>query len=181
MPGVSDDITDDPHERAQLLSPLQSTLRLGLRRELARLKQAGISRAAMVRRKDRARARLGVAGGGTIRRGELVQLSTVVRTMTLGNVDDLERMGLDIHELLAAGDGRPSRAALARALLLACNELPDAGFDILARCGMHDSCGEAMGLVEIVILDDARKAVELELAADRPRRGELSESGEVEP
>ena len=87
------DDTDTPtaRELAQLLSPLQSVLRLGLARELARLKAANISRAAMLRRKDAKRSRLGLAGGGTLRAGELLQLAGGRRPLTLARLERWHR------------------------------------------------------------------------------------------
>ena len=170
---VTDDTTrpdPDPmtaRERARIFSPLQPILRLGLDRELDRLKANGVMYSTLLDRKTGIRRAQGLDAG--LRLSELGQLRTGKRPISELMLDDLVRMGLDLHELLAAGDGRASRAKLARALL-----------DVIERAEMLDTFGDPLlsddieGMLpdirEIVRLDDERCALEASMvSASRER------------
>jgi hypothetical protein len=141
-----------PRERARIFSPLQPILRLGLDRELDRLKSSGIMYITLLARKNEIRRAHGLGDG--LRDSELGQLRSGKRPISELMLDDLVRMGLDVHELLAAGDGLPSRAELARALLLAVDA---ASAPVYTR-----TAGGAYieGARELVRLDDERRELE---------------------
>jgi hypothetical protein len=167
--GVTDDTTRpdpdpmSPRERARLFSPLQPILRLGLDRELDRLKSAGAMYITLLARKNEIRRAHGLGDG--LRDSELGQLRTGKRPISELMLDELVRMGLDIHEILAAGDGLPSRAELARLLLY---------FAPVGAATPWDSAtGE--GIHKIVRLDDERRAIEASMVtASRERERQQS-------
>lgn len=152
---VTDDTTrpdPDPmtaRERARIFSPLQPILRLGLDRELDRLKANGVMYSTLLDRKTGIRRAQGLDAG--LRLSELGQLRTGKRPISELMLDDLVRMGLDIHGLLAAGDGLPSRAELAREVLNS------------EACGNDDPWYDSVR--EIVRLDDERCALEASMVS----------------
>jgi hypothetical protein len=163
--GVTDDTTRPdpdpmtPRERARIFSPLQPILRLGLDRELDRLKAAGVMYKTLLARKNKSRRAHGLGDG--LRDSELGQLRTGKRAVSELMLDDLVRMGLDLHELLAAGDGLPSRAELARAFLVELELACEGGARIIddERRALLD------GACELVRLDDERRALEASMVS----------------
>jgi hypothetical protein len=171
---------DHPRDRARLLSPTRENLQLGLRARLLELRHSGISTNRLVQRARERRVARGLAPG--IRAQETAGLSRGTVPLTLERLDQLADSGvIDLGELLAAGDGLPSRETLAMhitAILSAWRSGKRSSEMLLDALRVAE--GIEAGALELVERRRARMLIEVELAeqgraakqaADDGRRG----------